>query len=39
MSGFWRWAVANVPATVTSLPEGAGDGTGSGLPQAAERPQ
>lgn len=35
MSGFWHWAVANIPATVTSLPEGAGDDTGSGLPDAA----
>nr|WP_090344980.1 YbhB/YbcL family Raf kinase inhibitor-like protein [Mycolicibacterium malmesburyense]CRL76916.1 Raf kinase inhibitor-like protein, YbhB/YbcL family [Mycolicibacterium malmesburyense] len=29
-SGFWHWAVANLPATVTELPEGVGDG--SGLP-------
>ena len=29
-SGLWHWAVANLPATVTELPEGAGDG--SGLP-------
>ena len=35
MSGFWRWAVANIPAVVTSLPEGAGDNTGSGLPGPA----
>lgn len=35
MSGFWHWAVANIPATVTSLPEDAGDDTGSGLPAPA----
>ncbi len=29
-SGFWHWAVANLPATVTDLPAGVGDG--SGLP-------
>ena len=34
-SGFWHWAVANIPATATSLPEGAGDDTGSGLPAPA----
>lgn len=25
-SGFWHWAVANLPATCTSLPEGVGEG-------------
>lgn len=33
MSGFWHWAIANIPAANTSLPEGAGDDTGSWLPQ------
>jgi Raf kinase inhibitor-like YbhB/YbcL family protein len=34
-SGFWHWAVAGIPASTTSLPEGAGDDTGSGLPDSA----
>ena len=34
-SGFWHWSVANLPATTTSLPAGAGtDGSGL-LPQGA----
>ena len=34
-SGFWHWAVANIPVTTTSLPTGAGDDQGSGLPDGA----
>lgn len=36
-SGFWHWAIANIPSNVTSLPTGAGDGEESSLPKGALR--
>lgn len=34
-SGFWHWAVANLPRSVTELPQGAGDPSGNKMPDGA----
>ncbi|MGW0229052.1 YbhB/YbcL family Raf kinase inhibitor-like protein [Actinopolymorpha singaporensis] len=34
-SGFWHWAVYNLPVTTTELPTGAGDPDGAKLPDGA----
>jgi phosphatidylethanolamine-binding protein (PEBP) family uncharacterized protein len=35
VSGFWHWAVVNIPNTVTQLLDDAGNGSGSALPPGA----
>lgn len=35
VSGFWHWAVVNIPSSVTQLPTDAGDESGAALPHGA----
>jgi hypothetical protein len=35
VSGFWHWAIADIPVATTSLVTGAGDDAGAGLPAGA----
>lgn len=34
-SGFWHWLVLNIPAVANQLPSGAGDSSGSKLPEGS----
>lgn len=34
-SGFWHWAICDLPAATTELPTGAGDPDGAALPEGA----
>jgi Raf kinase inhibitor-like YbhB/YbcL family protein len=36
-SGWWHWVVLNLPATLSALPEGAGDVSGATLPAGARQ--